>query len=185
MITVAVGQPILGWLVGGPVPSAFTPLAVLAVGQLAASIAVASWIVPMMFAGRLLAMIAAVAGVVKLVLLLVLVPRYGAIGAAIATAVGWLIALQGQTLFGARAVKFRPFPASMISVLLLTLAVAAGGRGLFVVLAPHLRELAAVAITAAAALGVLLVGLLVLLDAGDRAELRRLVGIGAPATVAR
>jgi O-antigen/teichoic acid export membrane protein len=177
VITVAVGQPLLGWLVGAPVPQLFAPLMLLAVGHLVSWIAVASWIVPMMFAGRPMAIIALTAGLAKLGLLLVLVPRYGAIGAAIATSAGAIIALHGQTLVGARAVPFQPFPSSILPVLVVTLIVAAGGRGLFELVAPHTRELWAVMIAGGGALVVLGGGLLLLMTGADRVELRRLLGL--------
>jgi O-antigen/teichoic acid export membrane protein len=130
----------------------------------------------MMMAGRTLALIAAAAGVAKLGLLLLLVPRYGAIGAAIATAVGGVIAFWGQTYFGAREVGFRPFPLPIAWILGLALIVAGAGRGLYQALAPQMSELLAVTLTSVAALGVLGVALFALMDASDRLELRRLLG---------
>lgn len=180
VLTIAVGQPVLGWLVGGPQPGTFEPLALLAIGQLLAGIALAAWIVPMMFAGRTLALIAATAGLVKLGLLLVLVPPYGAIGAAVATSVGVVIAFWGQTYFGVRAVGFQPFPLSIAWILGLALVVAGAGRGLYEALAPHVSEVVAVALTGTASLGVLGVALLSLMDAGDRTELRKLLGMRPP-----
>lgn len=178
VLTVAVGQPVLGWLVGTQTAAQFVPLTVLAVGHLAAYIAVASWILPMMFAGRVLASIALIAGLVKLGLLLLLVPRYGATGAAIAAAIGGLIAHQGQTLFGARAVKFRPFPSSIVPVLFVTVLVAGGGRALHLALAARMGDISAVAVTAAASLAMLGGILVMLMTADDRRELRRLLGKG-------
>ena len=180
VLTIAVGQPVLGWLVGGPQPATFEPLALLALGQLLAGIALAAWIVPMMMAGRTLALIAASAGVAKLGLLLALVPRYGAIGAAIATAVGGVIAFWGQTYFGAREVGFRPFPLPIAWILGLTLVVAAAGRGLYEALAPRMSELLAVTLTSVAALGALGLALFALMEESDRRELRRLLGMHPP-----
>ena len=180
VLTVAVGQPVLGWLVGGPQPGTFEPLVVLAMGHLVTGIALAAWIVPMMFAGRTLALIAATAGLVKFGLLLLLVPHYGAVGAAIATAVGVVIAFGGQTYFGVREVGFQPFPLSIAWILGLSLVVAGAGRGLFEALAPRLSETVAVAVTSVAALGVLGAGLFALMDESDRLELRRLLGMRSP-----
>ena len=177
VLTIAIGQPVLGWLVGGPQPGTFEPLVLLASGHLLAGIALAAWIVPMMFAGRTLALIATTAGLVKLGLLLVLVPRYGAVGAAVATSAGVVVAFWGQTYFGVREVGFQPFPLSIAWIFGLALVVAAAGRGLYEVLAPRMSDLLAVVVTGVSALAVLAVGLFALMDSSDRQQLRRLIGM--------
>ena len=177
VLTVAVGQPVLGWLFGARVPWTFEPLVLLSLGQLVASIALAAWIVPMMSAGRVLAMIAGGAGVAKLVLLLWLVPRYGAVGAAIATSVGAAIAFHGQSWFGTREVGFRPFPASIVPVLAATALVAAGGRWMFDLLATGTSEAMAVMLTTAATMAVLGAALVALMTPVDRLQLRSLLGM--------
>lgn len=180
VLTVAVGEPVLGWLVGGPHPETFEPIVLLSLGHLLSSIALAAWIVPMMFAGRTLALIAATAGLVKLGLLFLLVPHFGAIGAAIATAAGVVVAFWGQTYFGAREVGFQPFPLSIAWILGLSLVAGGAGRGLYEVMAPHVAPIIAVALTSIAALGALGVALFALMNESDRRELRRLLGMRRP-----
>ncbi|MBL9019504.1 MAG: polysaccharide biosynthesis C-terminal domain-containing protein [Myxococcales bacterium] len=177
VLTVAIGQPVLGWLVGVSAPQTFEPIALLSIGNLIAGIAVASWILPMTFAGRPMTMVAAVSGLAKLGLLLWLVPRYGAIGAAIATSAGGIIALHFQTLLGVREVGFRAFPASIIRIVLLALGVAGAARALYVALVGQLGELAAVGATGAASMAVLGAGIFALMTGEDRSELRRLLGL--------
>jgi O-antigen/teichoic acid export membrane protein len=176
VVTVAVGEPILGWLIGHRDASAAVPLTILTVGNQLGSVAVAAWLVSMLFAGRALSLIALGAGLAKLALLLVLVPRLGATGAAIATAVGFMLAWWAQALFGTRRIGERSRLASVVPILVVTIAVAAAGRALFVVLAARTAELWAVGIAGTAALAALAVCLLWLLDASDRVALRELVG---------
>lgn len=180
VLTVTIGQPVMSWLVGAPTAGLFVPLAVLAVGHVFAYIAVASWIIPMVSAGRILIVIAATAGVIKLVLLLVLVPRWGATGAAIAAAIGGLIAHQGQARLGARQMGFAPFPGNIIPVLVFTLVMAAAGRGLYDVLAERMSMASSVLVSGLAALAAVGAGLYLLMDAADRLELRRLLGMRPP-----
>lgn len=178
VITVGVGQPILGWLYGAWVPQVFEPLVLLTLGNLVASVALAAWIVPMLFSGRLLTFIAATSGLVKLGLLLWLVPRYGAVGAAIATAAGVSAAWHLQTYFGVRGV-FRPFPASILGTLAVMFAVAAGARAFYDAVVGSLGPAAAVGVTGVASMAVLGVGLFALMTTEDRSELRRLLGLRA------
>jgi len=179
VVTVSVGQPVLGWLIGATVPQTFDPIAVLAIGNLVAGIAVGSWILPMTFAGRPMAIVASLAGLTKLGLLLWLVPRYGATGAAIATSAAGIIALHMQSWLGVRQAGFRSFPASIVGILALALGVAAAARWLYVTLVGHMSELPAVTVTCAVAMTVLGAGILAMMTRDDRQELRRLLGMGA------
>ena len=177
VISVAVGQPVLGWLIGASVPQTFEPIMLLSIGNLVAGVAVASWILPMTFAGRPMVVVAVVAGLAKLGLLLWLVPAYGASGAAIATSVGGIIALHAQTWLGARQAGFRAIPASIIAVLVLALGVAAAARALYVALLAHIGEVAAVALTSVASMLVLGAGILAMMTSEDRQGLRNLLGL--------
>lgn len=178
VITVGVGEPILGWLVGASVPQVFEPIVLLTLGNLMASIALAAWIVPMLFSGRLLTFIATTAGLLKLGLLVWLVPRYGAVGASIATAAGVSAAWHLQSYFGARGV-FQPFPASILGTLAIMTVVSAGARLLYEALAGGMSQMVAVVVTAGASMAVLGGGLFLLMTPVDRSELRRLLGMRA------
>jgi O-antigen/teichoic acid export membrane protein len=180
VVTVTVGQPVMSWLVGAPTAAVFVPLTVLALGHLLSYIAVAQWLMTMLAAGRVLAIIAAIAGIIKLVLLLVLVPRWGATGAAIAAAIGGVIAHQAQARYGARRMGFTPFPRSILPVLAFTLVAAAAGRALFEAVAGQTSSVIAVMISGSAAMVVACAGLYALMDVADRLELRRLLGMRPP-----
>ncbi len=177
VMLIAVGEPVLGWMLGHPAPIALVPLAILSVGQLAGSMAVASWVISMMLPGRLLAIIAGATLVVKLILLLALVPSYGLVGAAIATAVGTIIAMQGQALAGAYRLGFRPYAPSLLPVILAAAATGALGRVIYTQLSAGHDQVLAVAIAAGVALAALGLLLLAILDSGERTALRRLLGL--------
>ncbi|MDB4959684.1 MAG: polysaccharide biosynthesis protein [Myxococcales bacterium] len=174
VILIAIGQPLLHGLLGRPVPFAITPLAILCVGQLVGSLAIAGLLIPMMMAGRVLALIAGVTLAIKFGLLLLLVPRYGLVGAAIATAAGTIVAQQGQVIFAAQRLGYRPYAASLLPPLFVTSMIAVGGRVLFVGLDGYLSELPAAAIAGAASLAVLAGALGLVLDSSERAAFRRL-----------
>jgi O-antigen/teichoic acid export membrane protein len=129
----------------------------------------------MMLSGRILTVIAGVTLVVKLGLLLVLVPRHGIAGAAIATAIAMVIAMQGQAFAGAHHLKQRVYSARILPVLGATAVCGAAGRALFVGLEARLGELAATALAGAAAFVGLAGVLLLILDADERTGLRRLL----------
>jgi len=179
VMLVAVGEPVLGYLLGRPVPYAMVPLAILCVGQLFGSIAIAGWLIPMGLERRVLVVIAAVTLVVKLVLLFLLVPAFGLLGAAIATAAGTIIAQQGQALIGARRLEMQPYQASMLPLLVITGVIAAGGRVLYGVLEEHASTFAAFAITTGCTVAVLGPALWWLLDAEERSTLVRTFRRGA------
>lgn len=175
VITVAIGAPLLGWLIGGRTTAADWPLAVLAVGNLLACVAVGTWLMSMLLSGRLLGAVALAALTVKLALLLVLVPRYGALGAAIATSTGAIVAYHGQAIGGARVLGVRAFEPRIAPVLATALVVAAAGRALFDALELRIGEVPATCATGAASMVALALALFVQLTGDDRAELRKLI----------
>jgi len=179
VLLIAIGMPVLGFLVGGPVATAAQPLVLLSVGQLVGSMAVASWVVPMLMPGRLLAVIAFVTLAVKGLLLIVLVPPFGATGAAIAAAAGTVVATQGQALFGARRAGYRPYGGNLLALLAITIGVAAGGRLLFALIEPRLDAWLAVAAVGTSCLLVLGMLFLATLEPDERRTLRQKLGLEA------
>jgi O-antigen/teichoic acid export membrane protein len=101
VVLVAAGEPLLTMLLGRSAAGTALPLAVLATGQLLGGVAVASWLVPMRDRGAVQSAIALVTLLGKAGLLGLLAPRLGPLGAAVATAVGTVIAQQGQAWVGA------------------------------------------------------------------------------------
>jgi O-antigen/teichoic acid export membrane protein len=176
VLLISVGGPILAYLLGHPVPRAALPLAILCAGQLIGSIAVASWLVPMSMPGRLLTIIAGTTLVVKLGLLLLLVPRWALVGAAVATAAGTIIAQQGQALLGGRGLGIRIYPRSLAVVLLAIGAIGAGGRLTYVMLAARLSGPVAAAAAGAGSVLLFIACLPALLEPSERAELAALLG---------
>jgi len=176
---VAIGEPVLGWMLGASAAHAGIPLIILAVGQLLASLAVASWIVPMMLRGRVLTVIAAATLVVKAILLLMLVPSFGLIGAAIATAVGTIISMQGQALTGAAHVGHRPYALSLLPMLASAALIGAGGQFLYSIVEPGNGQVMAVGISGATCLVCLGLVLGLFLDASEWAALRKVLGLAA------
>ncbi len=177
VLLIAIGTPVLSWLLGFPVPYASTPLIILVASQLIGQIAVASWVVPMMMSGRVLGAIAAATLGVKLVLLLALVPGYGLIGAAIATAAGTIISMQGQALVGAHRLRYRPYATNLVPMLLIALGTAIGGRVLYETLAGTLEPVVAVVVAGGVTLVVLVALMLAILTAEERSSLRKLLRV--------
>lgn len=179
VLIVAVGEPILAFLLGRPVPEAVIPLVILGSGQIIAGVAVAAWLVPMMRPGRALAASGAIALGAKLVLLLVLVPTYGAIGAAIATAVALCIGQYSQVWIGSRDLGRRPYSADVVPMLLVTGVVAAAGRVLFLELGAHIDGRVATWIAGGVSLAVLIAVQWRLLTSAERTSFFTVFGIGA------
>lgn len=175
VISVAVGEPILGFLLGHPVPNIIPTLTVLCAGNILSGIAVASWLVPMMMTGRAYLAIAAATLAMKIALLALLVPWLGALGAAIATGSAVAIAFQGQALVGGRTLGERPYGAGVLPLLAVMAIVGAGGRALYVAVAPSLGEFSATCAVGAISMTVLVVVLLRLLAGDERASLVRML----------
>jgi O-antigen/teichoic acid export membrane protein len=127
-LLISVGEPTLSFLLGRPVPEATIPLIIMSIGQLVANTALASWLAPMVAPGRVVAMIAALTLVVKLALLLVLVPHFSLLGAAVASAAGAVIALHGQAFAGSKQLAIRTLPGSAIAISLIAVALGIVGR---------------------------------------------------------
>jgi len=128
---VAVGEPVLAWLLGHHATATSVTIAILSLGQLFGSLAVAASLVPMLDRGPTLSVIALATLVVKLLLLLSLVPVWGVAGAACATAIGTVVAQQGMAFAGTRRFEIRLDLASLIPLLASAMAVAALGGLLF------------------------------------------------------
>ena len=178
VLIVAVGEPTLAFLLGRPVPEAVVPLVILVGGQIIVGVVVAAWLVPMMLPGRALAMIAGSALVAKVVLLVMLVPSYGSIGAAIATIAASFVAVFGQLRIGLRELGHRPYSADVVPMLLVTGILAAAGRGLYLELAQHLGTLTAMCIAGGVSLAVLVAVQWWLLTRAERVSLLAMFGIG-------
>jgi O-antigen/teichoic acid export membrane protein len=173
VLLVVAGPLLLAYLLGRPVPMATTPLIILCIGQLLGSVAVAAWLLPMERPGTTLTTIAGATLAVKLILLLALVPRYTLAGAAIATAVGTIIAQQGQALAGiwrlpAGARESRRWVGPLLSGAF----AAAIGRALLPPLRRWMGEPAGVAMATAVALLVLGITLLIFLQPSEQAAVR-------------
>ena len=176
VMLVAIGEPVLELLLGRPAPLAVAPLAILCVGQLIGSLAIAGWLIPMGLEGRVLAVIAGATLIVKLGLLFLLVPPFGLIGAAVATAAGTIIAQQSQALIGGHRLGFQPYSASLVPVLVASTAVAIGGRALYVAAEHSFAKLPSALIAGSVSLLALGVVILRLLDPSERATVWRLLG---------
>lgn len=107
---VVLGEPCLAILLGRPTNGTALPLTILACGQLLGSIALASWLVPMLDRGSVLTAIAGGTIAIKCALLYLLVPRWGLMGAAVATAAGTVAAQQGMAVVGALRFRLRIYP---------------------------------------------------------------------------
>jgi stage V sporulation protein B len=176
-ILLALGAPVLSRLLHRPVPETALPLIVLAVGQFVGAIAIGSWLLPMTYPSRMTALVAGTTLAVKLGLLVVLVPRLGLVGAAIATTTGTIIAQQGQALWAARALERPPYPASLLVVLLVTLVAAAVGRGALRLAGGLGDDLALGGALILTSL-VFAVVMLALLEREERVALRAFLGLG-------
>ena len=163
-------------------PGAARPLAILALGQLFGSMALGSQLVPMMFAGRLLTTLAAVTLLVKGALLFPLVPRLTLTGAAIATAVGTIVAQQGQAIAAARRLGVSLRPAGLLALVAVAAVGAATGHAALVRTAPGASPLVGALAAAGAALAPILLLGWWLLAPDERAALRRLSGVGPAAS---
>jgi len=175
VLTISVGEPIVSFLIGRPVPDILPALGVLTAGNVLAGIAVASWLVPMMMPGRALVGVAVVTLCVKIALLALLVPEWGPLGAAIGAGTASFIALAGQAIVGGTQLGERPYSADVLPLLAVMGVLGATGRLLYTQLAPDLGWLAATCIAGAASVGVLVIIQLRLLTRDERASLVRLV----------
>jgi len=167
----AVGEIALGILLGRPATGAALPLAILCTGQLLGSLAIGSWLVPMTLPGRLLVAVAGTTLVAKAALLFALVPAHPLLGAAIATAAGTIISLQGQSIVAGWRLRLQLMPAGL-SALLLTGALGAGAGWLVFERLSHAHPALAAIGAATAALLPLLALAPWLLAPDERAALR-------------
>ena len=121
---VTLGEPVLMLLLGRPAPGAALNLVILAVGQLLGTIALASWLAPMLLPARAISLLAATTLLTKTALVLTLAPHLGAVAAAIATALGTVLAQQGMALMGGRMLGVQVYSRR---VLLVSAATLVGG----------------------------------------------------------
>lgn len=178
---VTLGEPTLSFLLGRAAPNTAATLVVLSLGQFCGSIAVGSWLTPMLVTGRALSVLAATALICKTALLLTLAPRIGALGAAIATAVGTVLAQQGMAVIGSRLLHVRVFSRAALHVGLGTLAAGVLSATVLHSLGGTTPAPLAYALGALVAGAFSLVTLFVLLDVGERARVRgflRSLGVG-------
>jgi O-antigen/teichoic acid export membrane protein len=179
---VTLGEPTLGFLLGRAAPNTAATLMVLSLGQFLGSVAVGSWLTPMLVTGRALPLLAATTLVCKTALLLALAPRIGLLGAAIATAFGTVLAQQGMAVIGSCTLHVPVFSRAALWVGLGTLA-----AGVLSATALH-SIVGTTPAPLAYAFGALVAGVLslsmlfVLLDGGERARVRgwiRSLGAGS------
>lgn len=184
VLIVAVGEPLLEVLLGRNATGTAMPLVVLASGQLFGGIALASWLVSMRERGAVLTAIALVTLATKAGLLFTLTPRFGMMGAALATAAGTVIALHGQAWIGASRTNTPISLGSSIPVLIVAMVVGAAGAGLLASLSGRLASASATTLTTALVGTLLLPGLLMVLTPEERRwcwnQVCRLVGRSWP-----
>ena len=172
IILLSVGQPIMGILLGRDVSSAVVTLAILGIGQFLGAVALASWTVSMTMAPRYLTYVAAVSLAVKLSLLLLLTPRLGLIGAAIATAATTVVAQCGQAWLGGRHLGESVYATGTLAIIAISAALAYGGRLLFGVLTGSFGELTAGSLAGFAAVVAFAMLTPILLTSAERAGAR-------------
>ncbi len=175
VVIVSIGEPVARLLLNRPTLDVELVLVILCAGQMLSVVALGSWLAPMAAPGRLVSAVAGTTLVVKLVLLVLLVPRLGLVGAAIGSSVGAIVALHGQAFVGARVFKLRS-PSLGLAPLFLVMAVAASaGRWLWVALGPVAGPLGAVAIAATGSLVLLGAGVVLVVERAELVALKQLV----------
>jgi len=163
-------------VVFGPLgPSGTTSLMVLTCGQFIGGIAVSSWIVPLSGRPRWVLLTAASTVAVKVALLVALVPRWGILGAAIATAAGTIIAQHGQALGGRVLTGIRAFDGVLVSIAGVILLGALAARAVQGHLMGSTPPLVCFAVASFVGIAVATaVASVAVFDADDRAQLRAL-----------